>query len=170
MRTDRLIELSDAEYAQLTTLLSRTRQARSNRRIVALLKIADGEPPELVADALEVSLTTIYRWIERYARRRNAADLLEHARSGRPSVLRMLGERTIEQLLEHSPERYGYRATAWTVALLGAHIGRHFGIHVSDETLRRHLHQHDYRWKRPRHVYHEADPHKGQKKGASFQP
>jgi transposase len=169
MRDTRLIELSDSERLALTTLERQTKQARSNRRIRALLKLDAGDPPELVAEALDVNLVSVYRWAKRYVRNRRAEDLLEGQRSGRPSLLSALDAQRIDQLLADSPERHGYRSTIWTVALLGGHIQRHFGIRVSDETLRRYLHQHDYRWKRPRYVYHTPDPHKGQKKGASFQ-
>lgn len=169
MRDTRLIKLSDTERFELATLERQTRDARNNRRIRAVLKLDAGDPPEHVAEALDVNLVTVYRWAKRYVRDRHAKDLLECSRSGRPSSLSALDAREIEQLLADSPERHGYRSTIWTVTLLGGHIKRHFGIVVSDETLRRYLHQRDYRWKRPRYVYHTPDPHKGQKKGASSQ-
>ncbi len=164
-----LLELTDEERAELETQQARTRDARTHRRLAAILKIAAGDPPDLVADALDVHIATVYRWIERYAHQYDSDDLLERPRSGRPRKLQALDDHTLEQLLTASPEQYGYRATAWTVALLRSHIHQHFNLIVSDETLRRRLHQQEYRWKRPRYVYRDADPHKGQKKGASFQ-
>jgi transposase len=137
---------------------------------MAVLKIAANESPELVADALGVARASIYRWIERFNTHMRGEDLLEQSRSGRPAKLRSLSEEALERLLSRSPEDFGYRATTWTVALLCAHIEQQYGIRVSDEALRRRLHRQNYRWKRPRYVYHETDPHKGQKKGASFEP
>jgi transposase len=169
MSTSQLINLSDSERSQLEALLKQTPHARDHRRISAILKIADGDTPELVADALAVHRVTIYRWIDRYLSQRRAVDLVEKPRSGRPSKLRSLSEATLECLLSRSPEDFGYRATTWTVALLCSHIEQQYGIHVSDEAMRQRLHRQNYRWKRPRYVYHETDPHKGQKKGASFQ-
>lgn len=169
MRATRLIELSDAERFELVAVGKQTPHAREHRRIEALLKLDDGEPPELVADALGVSRATVYRWITRYTNERRVDDLLDGSRSGRPSALRGIDPEQIEQLLADSPEHYGYRSTIWTAALLGGHLQREFGISVSPETLRRHLRRQHYQWKRPRYAYKTPDPHVGQKKGASFQ-
>jgi transposase len=170
MANTRLVRLRSGQRAALERLLGRTKDARNHRRILAILKIAANEPPELVADALGVARASVYRWIERYNTHMRGKDLLEQPRSGRPAKLRSLSEDELECLLSRSPEDFGYRATTWTVALLCSHIQRRYGIHVSDEAMRRRLHRQNYRWKRPRYVYHKTDPHKGQKKGASSLP
>lgn len=167
-QTQRLI-LSQSEQADLQRLQRIVRDVRTHRRISAVLQVGQGDPPELVAEAFDVNRASVYRWIERYSRHRRAEDLLESSRSGRPSPLHALEDQQIKELLAASPEKQGYRSTLWTVALLRGHIQRHFGIAVSDETLRRYLHRLKYRWKRPRYIYQPTDPHKGQKKGASFQ-
>ncbi|HVX90659.1 MAG TPA: winged helix-turn-helix domain-containing protein [Candidatus Paceibacterota bacterium] len=170
MDDTRLVRLNAQQRVALEQLLARTKDARSYRRVMAILKIAANESPELVAEALGVGRASVYRWIERYNTRMHGEDLLEQRRSGRPSKLRSLSETALEHLLSRSPEDFGYRATTWTVALLCTHIAQEYGIHVSDEAMRQRLHRQNYRWKRPRYVYHETDPRKGQKKGASFQP
>ena len=167
-QTQRLT-LSESERAELQALQRQARDVRMYRRLSALLKVDQGDPPELVAEALDVNRASVYRWIERYCRHRHAGDLQENSRSGRPSLLRSVDEKQFDTLLSASPQQYGYRSTIWTVALLRGHLQRDFGISVSDETLRRHLHRQNYRWKRPRYIYHETDPHKGQKKGGSSQ-
>lgn len=169
MRPTGLIELNDTERERLNDALKQVKDIRSYRRIVAMLKLDAGESPELVAEALEVHLATVYRWIDRYCRQHSANDLLEQPRSGRPSLLGNLSDKHLDQLLRHSPQYFGHRATSWTVALLTTELQRQFGIAASDETLRRRLHRQQYRWKRPRYRYRDPDPHKGQKKGASLQ-
>jgi transposase len=136
MSSYQLIELSGKERSQLEALLKQTEHVRNSRFIVALLKIADGDSPELVADALDVNLVTVYRWIDHYNSRRQAVDLLERLRGGRPSTLRALDEQKLEQLLEQSPEHHGYRATAWSVMLLRSHVR---SILVSRSAMRRYV-------------------------------
>jgi transposase len=65
----------------------------------------------------------------------------------------------IQALLSHSPDQLGYPTVNWTIELLRRHIARWVGESFSEHTLRRHLHQLRYAWKRPRYVL-EPDPQK----------
>ena len=49
--------------------------------------------------------------------------------------------------------------------LLAHYLATHQGIAISVRTLRRRLHEADYRWKRPRYVYAGRATHLAQKKG-----
>lgn len=60
MDNTRLARLSTQQRAALERLVSRTKDARSHRRIMAILKIAANESPELVADALGVGRASVY--------------------------------------------------------------------------------------------------------------
>jgi transposase len=51
------------------------------------------------------------------------------------------------------------------VPLLTHYLAMHQGIAISARTLRRRLHEADYRWKRPRYVYAGRATHLAQKKG-----
>ena len=53
------------------------------------------------------------------------------------------------------------------VALLAQHLGRRYGCPIAARTLRRRMRALGLRWKRPRYVYAERDPHRAQKKGGS---
>jgi transposase len=68
-------------------------------------------------------------------------------------------------VLARDPRRCGYLATSWTVPLLTHYLASQEGIAISARTLRRRLHEADYRWKRPRHVYAGRATHLAQKKG-----
>lgn len=169
MGREPLIVLSCTEQRELERLLATTRNQRDHQRIHAVLKLAEGDAPEDVADALSVGLASIYRWVERYRVARCASDLLERPRSGRPLMLAGIDDSMLRQLLRQKPQSFGYRSNGWTVALLCTHLKQHFGVLVSADTMRRRLHRMNQRWKRPKHVYYTTDPRKGQKKGASFQ-
>jgi len=164
-----LIELSQSEQQELESLLKQTNDAHIYRRILAVLRIAAGDAPESVAATLSVGVASIYRWVERYTRKRQTADLCDLPRSGRPAKFDAVAEERLRSLLRETPESFGYQSTSWTVALLRSHLAEHDDINVAQETLRRRLHGMNFRWKRPKHVYKTTDPHKGQKKGGSFQ-
>jgi transposase len=68
-------------------------------------------------------------------------------------------------VLARDPRGCGYRATSWTVPLLAHHLRKRHGVSVSGRTLRRRLHETEYRWKRPRYVYAGRAAHLAQKKG-----
>ena len=67
--------------------------------------------------------------------------------------------------LARDPRCCGYLATSWTVPLLVHDLATQEGIAISARTLRRRLHEADYRWKRPRYVYAGRATHLAQKKG-----
>lgn len=163
-----LKQLTASERRKLEETAHDTRDVRVFRRTMAILRIDDGDHPEAVADGLGVSQMSVYRWIGRYNKERSADGLADRPRSGRPAALAAISEEEFDQLLGQSPLSLGYSACAWTVPLLRGHIERTYGIKVSEETIRRRLHRQEYRWKRPRYVYIETDPNKGQKKGDSY--
>ena len=69
--------------------------------------------------------------------------------------------------LRADPREAGFNATAWTVPLLARHLSRRHRVSITPRMLRRRMHEAGLRWKRPRYVYHERDPHAAQKKGPS---
>jgi transposase len=67
--------------------------------------------------------------------------------------------------LARDPRGCGYQAASWTVPLLRHYLQQRQDITISARTLRRRLHEADYRWKRPRYVYAGRAVHLAQKKG-----
>ena len=163
-----LKQLTARERRELEETARHARDARVYRRAIAVLHIDSGDHPETVADALGVSQMSVYRWIARYNDERSADALEDRPRSGRPPVMASISDEEFDHLVAQSPLSLGYMAFTWTVPLLRGHIERTYGIELSDETVRRRLHRQEYRWKRPRYVYIETDPNKGQKKGGSY--
>ena len=163
-----LEQLTARERRELEDIARHARDARVYRRAMAILHIDDGDHPEEVADALGCSQMSVYRYIRRYNEERSVAALEDRPRSGRPPVLASISDEEFDRIVRQSPLSLGYTAFTWTVALLRGHIERQYGLEVSDDTIRRRLHQQQYAWKRPRYVYIETDPLKGQKKGGSY--
>jgi transposase len=155
-----------ADRRRLVQALAQAHDARLYRRLRAVAEIAEGEPIAAVAKRARVDRSTIHRWIARYLAERAPAALVDGERSGRPRVAAALTDDRLRQLLTSDPRQFGYKANAWTVPLLAAHL-RAQGVAISAHTLRRRIRAARFRWKRPRYVYSARADHVGAKKGGS---
>ena len=163
-----LLVLSSGDREQLRHLVHATHSARVLRRAQALLALADGEPAEIVAERVQVGLSTVYEWAQRYREGSFSTDMLEDARrSGRPPKQRRRVAEILSTLMEQSPGAFGYRHTVWTVPLLLYHLAAAHHLEVSERTVRRALHALGYRWKRPRFVLSRRHPNWRQVTGGS---
>jgi transposase len=156
---------SPADRRRLERTLSAAREARLYRRLEAVLLVAEGVAISEAARRVRVSRLSVRRWVERYLATHDAAALADRPRYGRPRAAPRLTPRCLAAALARDPRGCGYRATSWTVPLLGQYLREHYGVTVSARTLRRRLHEADYRWKRPRYVYAGRAVHLAQKKG-----
>ena len=148
---------SPTDRRRLERALSAAREARLYRRIEAVLLVAEGQPIGDAAQRVRATRLSVRRWVERY--------LADRPRRGRPHSAPQLTPRRLTAALARDPRGCGYQATSWTVPLLRQYLQRRHGIAISARTLRRRLHEADYRWKRPRYVYAGRAAHLAQKKG-----
>ncbi len=140
-------------------------EARLYRRVEAVLLVAEGQPISEVARRVRAPRLSVRRWVERYLATHDAAALADRPRRGRPHSAPRLTSRRLEAALARDPRGCGYQATSWTVPLLRHYLQQRHDITISARTLRRRLHEADYRWKRPRYVYAGRAVHLAQKKG-----
>jgi transposase len=153
------------DRSRLRQAMRQAASARLFRRLQAVLRVAEGESVAQAACRIGVDRSTVHRWVERYGQRRRVEDLVDVPSPGRPPQAEELDEALLAQVLAEDPREHGWRATTWTVPLLATHLAQAHGCVVSERTLRRRLHEHGWRWKRPRYVYHERAVHVAQKKG-----
>ena len=137
------------------------------QRAQAVLRVAEGYTIAEAAYLAGVDRTSVYRWTQRYLAARPVQDWADAPRSGRPQMAPVLTQELLDRVLAGDPRQDGYQATSWTVPLLATHWRQHYQCSLSEDTLRRRLHEYEYRWKRPRYVFHQRDPHVAQKKGRS---
>src|SRR3954454_2000651 len=156
---------SPTDRRRLERALSAAREARLYRRIEAVLLVAEGQPISDAAQRVRATRLSVRRWVERYLAGHDAAALADRPRRGRPRSAPRLTPRRLAAALARDPRRCGYRATTWTVPLLGHYLRRRHGVVVGARTLRRRLHEARYRWKRPRYIYAGRAAHLAQKKG-----
>src|SRR4051812_30806724 len=159
------VRLSGADRKRLAAALATAREARVYRRVEALLLVAEGQTVAEAARRCRVDRSSVHRWLKQYGAGRDAAVFADRPRSGRPRQSSRLTPRRLAAVLARAPRRCGYQATSWTVPLLAHYLAKQEGIAISARTLRRRLHEADYRWKRPRYVYAGRAMHLAQKKG-----
>lgn len=156
------IRLSAVDRAALEAAAGTERRVRVWRRYRAVLLLGDGQPAAVVATILGCSLSSVYGWAAAW-RRDGLAGVQGRPHGGGLVPLVARAGTVLETLLAEDPQTRDHRAAGWTVPLLRTEL-RHAGYPVSERTIRRALHQLDYRWKRPKYVLGRPDPAYTEKK------
>jgi transposase len=153
---------------RLTRALHRVTEARTYRRVQAILLVAQGRSVAEVAQITGAQPWSIYAWVRAYLQTHDPDHVADAPRPGRPRVAETLTQARLVREFRRDPLRLGYNATGWTVALLAKHLERQYDVAISPRTLRRRMRDLDLCWKRPRYVYATKDPNRAQKKGGLF--
>src|SRR3954454_13300078 len=156
---------SRQDRRRLAQALGRTRDVRLFRRVQAVLRVAEGCSVSEAARQAGVARTSLQRWVALYGRTHRVESLADAPRSGRPREADDLDDELVTEVLALDPREQGYREATWTVPLLTTYLREQYGCPVSARTLRRRWRDFGWRWKRPRYIFSERDPHITQKKG-----
>ena len=122
------------------------------RRAAALLAVHGGQSVGQVAELLGVTRQSVYNWLVTYAQAKQAIDLADAPRVGRPSLWTKDLEAFLIETLEQKARSDQNESTKWTVALLQKGLASRRGRSVSAETLRRKLRQLGFVRKNGRYV------------------
>lgn len=137
------------------TCLQTYRAARSARRALVLLLLAEGWSYRGIAQVAWASPTMI-RTVKR-----------DFAASG---VRGVLGQKSVScvvprwllvvarWLLKGTPQDFGFFRSRWSCAVLAVLLWEQEGLRLSAETVRRGLHRQGFVWRRPRPVVGPRDP------------
>jgi putative transposase len=125
-------------------------KAEVRQRATALHLLHLGQSPEEVSQLLAVSMGSIYNWHKRW-RTDGLKGLENKAKSGRPKNADQAYCDLLDEVLEQSPEVYGYGFGIWTVDRLREHLYRETGISLSNRRFRVLLKERDYVYRRPKH-------------------
>lgn len=144
-------------------MLAHLRRARYGHLLALhiLLLCAGGWTPAAIASALCCSRTSVYRTVAAY--RRGHLDLGLEVGPVPPRVTRPGLKRSLVALLGRAPRAFGWCRVRWSCACLAAELHARRGVAVSQETVRRWLHEASYVWKRARHVAKDDDPERAAK-------
>lgn len=150
---------------RLRQALKKVLDKRTFLRLRAVLLVAQGMAVYSVAKLLGRTARAIYYWVDTYLHTHDPDVLFDGPRSGRPAAAEAITEERILTAVKENPLHLGYHSTVWTVALLADYLNGRYGSDITPRTLRRRMKQAGLRFKRPRYVYSEKDPHRAQKKG-----
>jgi len=101
------------------------RLEKRRRQAVQLLRA--GQPMSAVAQQVQASVSSVWRWWQTY-QRAGPRGLRPTPTPGRPPRLSEGQLRTLEKILAQGPRRVGYPTDLWTLARVAQVIRREFGI------------------------------------------
>jgi transposase len=139
--------LTDGQQRLLRAQLCSTDDVDFYRRTQALLEVGRGRSPAEVSRSLGVSCSSVYNWLDAFARNPQPSAVMDHRGQGRPSLWTEPLKRLLREALEQAPGAWGYQSTGWTVPLLQTHLEHHGGKWLSALTVRRKLHEWGYVWR-----------------------
>jgi transposase len=105
------------------------------QRLEIVLLTDKGKTQAEICRILGCSAATANRWMQ-LTKAGLAHQYLEYP-VGRPRLITDEYIEFLRELLQHSPQDYGYPFKTWTVGWLGKHIAKHKGIAVSHSHLKR---------------------------------
>lgn len=123
-------------------LLPRKASTAEQLRRLAVSMVLDGEQPAGVADLLEVSERSVWRWLRRWRTRGRLglAALSRRTGSGRPSKLSGHQAREVLRWIKDcSPCAFGFVTERWTAPRVASVIEERFGIAMNPRYLNRWL-------------------------------
>ena len=139
-----------AEQRQELRLRARCEVGRVSERIHFVLLSDRGHSPPQIADLFGYCEATVRDWLKRYLAE-GVEGLYDEPRSGRPPTLTAMAGMVLAETVSQSPVALGVLATVWTVGLLALQLVPVVGRLLHPETIRRHLHRLDWRWRKPKH-------------------
>lgn len=139
-----------------------TDDANECRRCSALLRLSEGDSVSSVSREFGVSRQTVHNWRNRF-RDESVEGLKDHPREGRPTIWTKERVELLKTLLDETPRQHEFQATGWTAGLLQTRLRQLLDWDVSEDSLRRKLHQLNYVWKRFRYRL-TPDPDRAKKK------
>lgn len=119
---------------RLTGALREESDARTLRRLQAVLLVAEGHDFTTSARLTGFSRRSLYRFVSRYLDAHQVSALRDEERSGRPATAPQLTAARILHALERAPRRLGYRTNVWTVELLAEHLNERHGCAIRPRT------------------------------------
>jgi transposase len=142
--------LSDEQLKVIETLIRQDKSGAMVRRATALRLLHEGLKPQQVAAIIQVTVTTIYNWWNRWAQ-----GGVEHLETqpipGRPARTDDHYWQVIAQAVDSEPETLGYAFTIWTLERLRDHAERVTGVHLNAAYLSEQMKVRGYVYRRPKH-------------------
>jgi transposase len=130
-----------------------------HRRRLAVQRLLEGYPAEEVAEFLDVSTRTVWRWLALF-RAEGSKGLTARPVPGRPRKLTSTQEKIILRWLRHSPTVLGFATELWSAPRLAQLIEQEFDIRFNSRSLTVWLRDRGFTPQKPQRVPRERVPTK----------
>jgi transposase len=127
------------------------------RRLLAVRRMLEGYAADEVAEFLDVSPRTVWRWLALY-RETGFAGLAARPAPGRPRKLTATQEKIVRRWLCDDPTEHGFPTELWTASRLAELIQREFGVQLNPRYLTTWLRDRGFTSQKPQRVPRERDP------------
>jgi len=139
------ISLTDRERFELKRLRLK-KNTNIGERAHYVLLCAEGKSAPEIARYLDRNIITIRLWLNRYLQE-GLAGLRTRKPPGRPAQKAPAIESHLEELLNQSPQDYGYQESGWQINVLKDWFSKR-GLHACDNTIVKSLNRLGYVYKR----------------------
>lgn len=167
-------KLSDTEWDTLDRVRFSTTDAEVFRNATIILMTGVGRSKHSIAQDLGCCPATVDNLRRRY--RERGVEGLRHRRPpGRRPRATAEYRAALRQAVQTPPTTLGFAFSVWSAARLAAYLEKQTKVHLSEDRLRRVLHEEGFSFQRPKHTlkgkrdeaaYHKARRQlKGLKKG-----
>ena len=136
--------------------MSQGRYSICDMRSRAVLAISGGQPVGQVAEAYRVNRTTLFRWVQRFAKE-GSRGLERRPGSGRPRLLTAFDMEALNDIVLEPASQFGFETDLWTVGRLRQVIREHYGMTVSHDTVWRRLRDAGFTYQKPERRYFEVN-------------
>jgi len=137
--------------------IRRSKDARYDHRLHAILLVAEGMSCPEVARLFGDSPRTVQTWVHRFEKY-GLSGLIDKLRPGRPRRLTLEQLAELERALRAAPEEYGLTGHLWDGKTLSAFILQEYGVELGVcqcQRLFRHL---GFRYRKPRPMIAGTEP------------
>jgi len=129
--------------------IRRSKNARYDHRLHAILLVAQGIPCPEVAYWLGDAPRTIQLWVHRFEEQ-GLSGLMDRFRTGRPRRLSPEQPMVVDKALRSTPQEYSLNGHLWDGKTLSAFISQEFGVHLGVRQCQRLFRQLGFRYRKPR--------------------
>lgn len=155
------IDLSKQEMAELKQLQRKSNDYRSERAL-AVIHCSEGKTATEIAGILKHQINTICNWLNAFIKD-GIEGLNRKYSEGRPSKRNTKLLPRLQEYLEKVPNDYGYSENLWTIKLIQIQYEKDTEDTISEDTVRRGLHEAGYSCKRPKKTAPHVAPSKEEK-------
>src|SRR4051812_43325286 len=127
------------------------------RRRLAVQRVLDGYAADEIAEFLDVSPRTVWRWLAPY-RGEGPEGLAARPAPGRPRKLTTTQEKIAPRWLHDDPAEHGFPTELWTAPRLAQLIQQEFGIRPNPRYLNAWLRDRGFTPQKPQRMARERDP------------